>query len=158
MVFARVLPLEMQKNIINEAINLQNIEKLLIYSGYYLAAVFFFSALKYLTNVIQTLITQRTIARMRKGLFHHILTLPLSFFRNTQPGSVVNSLVTELAMPGNFVGMAVSAPVQPEQCFAKHSTLLPLTVFPQTCPVAKSTTQNSQKRTPASSVRSSSST
>ena len=41
MVFARVLPLEMQKNIINEAINLQNIEKLLIYSAYYLGAVFF---------------------------------------------------------------------------------------------------------------------
>ena len=48
---------------------------------------------------------------MRKALYHYILTLPLGFFRNTQPGSVVNSLVTELAMPGNFVGMAVSAPV-----------------------------------------------
>ncbi len=111
MVFARVLPLEMQKRIVNEAINLRNIELLLLYCGIYLVAVIFFSALKYLTNVIQTLITQRTTARMRKALYHYILTLPLGFFRNTQPGSVVNSLVTELAMPGNFAGMAVSAPV-----------------------------------------------
>jgi ABC-type multidrug transport system fused ATPase/permease subunit len=111
MVFARVLPLEMQKRIVNEAINLRKIDMLFTYCGIYLVAVIFNSALKYLTNVIQTVITQRATAHMRKALYHHILTLPLSFFRNTQPGSVVNSLVGELAMPGNFVGMAVSAPV-----------------------------------------------
>ena len=111
MVFARVLPLEMQKRIVNEAINLRDIDLLLLYCGVYLVAVIFFSGLKYLTNLLQTLITQRATANMRKALYHHILTLPLGFFRNTQPGSVVNSLVTELAMPGNFVGMAVSAPV-----------------------------------------------
>ncbi|MGD8290656.1 MAG: ABC transporter ATP-binding protein/permease [Desulfobacterales bacterium] len=110
MVFVRVLPLEMQKRIINEAINLRNIDKLLLYSGYYLSAVFFFSALKYLTNIIQTLITQRTTARMRKDLYHHILTLPLNFFRKTQPGTVVNALGSELTLPGNFVGMAIASP------------------------------------------------
>jgi ABC-type multidrug transport system fused ATPase/permease subunit len=111
MVFARVLPLEMQKRIVNQAINLRNIQLLLTYCGVYLVAVVFNSALKYLSNVIQTVITQRTTAAMRKALYHHILTLPLSFFRNTQPGSVVNSLVAELPMPGNFAGMAISAPV-----------------------------------------------
>jgi ABC-type multidrug transport system fused ATPase/permease subunit len=111
MVAARVLPLEMQKRVVNEAINLRSIDLLLRYCGIYLASVFFFSVLKYLTNIIQTIISQRATADMRKELYHHILTLPLSFFRNTQPGSVVNSLVGELAMPGNFVGMAVSAPV-----------------------------------------------
>ena len=111
MVVARVVPLEMQKRIVNEAINLRNIDLLFMYCGIYLVAVIFFSALKYLTNVIQTLITQRTTARMRKELYHHILTLPLGFFRNTQPGSVVNSLVSELTMPGNFAGMAITAPV-----------------------------------------------
>jgi len=111
MVFARVLPLEMQKRIVNQAINLRNLQLLLTYCGVYLVAVVFNSALKYLTNVIQTLITQRATASMRKALYHHILTLPLGFFRKTQPGSVVNSLVAELPMPGNFVGMAISAPV-----------------------------------------------
>ena len=110
MVFVRVLPLEMQKRIINEAINLRNIDKLIVYSSYYLGAVFIFSVLKYLTNIIQTLITQRTTARMRKDLYHHILTLPLNFFRKTQPGTVVNALSTELTLPGNFVGMAIASP------------------------------------------------
>ena len=79
MVFARVLPLEMQRVIINEAVKLGNIELLLRYCGIYLAAVVFFSLLKYLSNVIQTLISQRTTARMRKALYHHILTLPLNW-------------------------------------------------------------------------------
>ena len=111
MVAARVLPLEMQKRIVNEAIKLRNIDLLLSYCGVYLAAVVFFSLLKYLTNIIQTLITQRATARMRKALYHHILTLPLNFFRKTQPGMVVNALGTELTLPGNFVGMAIASPV-----------------------------------------------
>ncbi len=111
MVAARVLPLEMQKRIINEAVKLRNIDLLLTYCGVYLASVLFFSLLKYLTNIIQTLISQRTTARMRKALYHHILTLPLNFFRKTQPGTVVNALTNELTLPGNFVGMAVASPV-----------------------------------------------
>ncbi|MBW2479295.1 MAG: ABC transporter ATP-binding protein/permease [Deltaproteobacteria bacterium] len=111
MVGARVLPLEMQKRVINEAVKLRNLDLLLMYCGIYLAAVVFFSLLKYVTNVIQTLISQRTTARMRKALYHHILTLPLNFFRKTQPGTVVNALTNELTLPGNFVGMAVASPV-----------------------------------------------
>jgi ABC-type multidrug transport system fused ATPase/permease subunit len=111
MVYARVLPLEMQKRIVNQAINLRSIKLLLTYCGIYLVAVVLNSVLKYLISIIQTLITQRATAAMRRALYHHILTLPLSFFRSTQPGSVVNSLVGELTMPGNFVGMAISAPV-----------------------------------------------
>jgi ABC-type multidrug transport system fused ATPase/permease subunit len=110
-VFANVLPLEMQKRVINEAIKLRNVDLLLVYCGVYLASVIFASGLKYLINVLQTLIAQRTIARMRKALYGQILSLPLSFFRNTQPGSVVNALISELTMPGNFVGSAVAIPV-----------------------------------------------
>jgi ABC-type multidrug transport system fused ATPase/permease subunit len=111
MVFARVLPLEMQKRIVNQAIKLRSIDMLFIYCGIYLAAVVFSSLLKYLTNIIQTRLTELTTARMRKALYQHILTLPLNYFRRTQPGSVVNALVSELTLPGNFVGMAVAAPV-----------------------------------------------
>jgi ABC-type multidrug transport system fused ATPase/permease subunit len=110
-VATRVLPLEMQKRIVNEAINLRKIDLLLMYCGYYLAAVVLANLLKYAINVIETLIAQRTTARMRQDLYRHILSLPLSFFRNTQPGFVVNALVSELTLPGNFAGMAVAAPV-----------------------------------------------
>jgi ABC-type multidrug transport system fused ATPase/permease subunit len=111
MVFARVLPLEMQKRVVNEAIKLRSIDMLFLYCGIYLVAVIFASLLKYLTNIIQTRLTEQTTARMRKALYQHILTLPLNYFRRTQPGSVVNALVSELTLPGNFVGMAVASPV-----------------------------------------------
>ena len=48
---------------------------------------------------------------MRKALYAHILTIPLSFYRKTQPGMVVGALTTELATAGDFVGMAIAVPV-----------------------------------------------
>lgn len=110
MVFARVLPLEMQKRIINDAIQLRKVELLLIYCGIYLAAVILASGLKFLVNYLQSLIGQRAAAEMRKQLYHHILSLPLGFFRRTQPGMVVSSLMTELATAGDFIGVAVAVP------------------------------------------------
>jgi len=110
-VFTGVFPLEMQKRIVNEAINLRKVDLLFLYCGLFLAAVLLSSGLKYLINILQTLISQRALANMRKELYHHILTLPLSFFRRTGPGLVVASVVTELASAGDFVGMAIGVPV-----------------------------------------------
>jgi len=110
-VFARVLPLEMQKRVVNEAIKLRDTDLLFMYCGIYLVSVVTASGLKYLITLIQTLIGQRVLARMRKDLYHHILTLPLNFFRRTQPGMVVSSLITELTTSGNFAGMAVAVPI-----------------------------------------------
>jgi ABC-type multidrug transport system fused ATPase/permease subunit len=110
-VFTRVLPLEMQKRIVNQAINLKQTNLLFIYCAIYLASVLIASGLKFLINVLQTIIAQRATADMRKRLYAHILTLPLHFFRKTQPGMVVSSLVTELATAGDFIGMAVAVPI-----------------------------------------------
>jgi ABC-type multidrug transport system fused ATPase/permease subunit len=110
-VFANVLPLEMQKRIVNDAINLHKFNLLVRYCGIYLAAVITASALKYLINILQNIIGQRTIAEMRKALYGHILTIPLQFYRRTQPGLVVAALTTELATAGDFIGMAIAIPV-----------------------------------------------
>ena len=110
-VFARVLPLEMQKKIINDAIALRKLDLLYIYCTYYIAAVILASVLKFIISILQTMVSQRVLANMRKDLYHHLLRLPMSFFRKTQPGLVVASLVTELATAGTFVGMAVAVPL-----------------------------------------------
>ena len=123
MVFARVLPLEMQKRIINQAINLRKIDLLLIYCGIYIASVLLASGLKFLVNFLQSLIGQRAAAEMRKQLYHHLLTLPLNFFRRTPPGMVVASLITELATAGDFIGMAVAIP------FTSFLTLVAITGY-----------------------------
>jgi ABC-type bacteriocin/lantibiotic exporter with double-glycine peptidase domain len=110
-VFANILPLEMQKRIVNEAINLREIDLLMSYCVIYLAAVVTAAVLKYLINTLQNVIGQRATARMRKELYGHTLTLPLSFYRRTQPGLVVAALSTELATAGDFIGMAIAVPV-----------------------------------------------
>lgn len=110
-VFARVLPLEMQKRIVNEAINLRKLDLLFHYCGIYFASVVIASGLKFLINILENLIGQRTLSRMRQELYQHILTLPLGFFRRTQPGMVITSLVNELSTSSNFVGMAIGVPV-----------------------------------------------
>ena len=50
-VLARVVPLEMQKRIVNEAIKLREIDLLFTYCGIYLAAVVLASGFKYLINI-----------------------------------------------------------------------------------------------------------
>ncbi len=110
-VFARIVPLEMQKRIINDSIALQNFDGLIVYCSIYILSLTAASGLKLAINAIQATIGERAIIAMRKALYHHILTLPLSFFRTTQPGTVVSSLMTELSTAGNFAGMAFAVPV-----------------------------------------------
>lgn len=111
LVFLRVLPLEIQKRIVNDVLALGDVHQLVIYCLIYLLAVLFSSVLKMVVNGLQTIIGQRALTDMRKALYQHILRLPLSFFRKTAPGTVVASLVTELAASANFVGAAVAVPL-----------------------------------------------
>jgi ABC-type bacteriocin/lantibiotic exporter with double-glycine peptidase domain len=110
-VFARVLPLEMQKRIINDSIALRNVDGLIFYSIIYIIAITTASGLKLAINYLQAVIGEKAMTAMRKELYHHILTLSLGFFRTTQPGMVVSSLMTELSTAGTFAGMAFAVPV-----------------------------------------------
>ncbi|MEN8200494.1 MAG: ABC transporter ATP-binding protein, partial [Thermodesulfobacteriota bacterium] len=110
-VFLQVLPLEIQKRIVNDVLSVRDTSLLLIYCLIYLGAVLLSSGLKFAINWLQTKLGQQALTDMRRELYQQILRLPLSFFRETQPGSVVASLVSELATSGNFVGMAVAVPL-----------------------------------------------
>lgn len=108
---ARVVPLEMQKRIINRAIGRGDEDLLVLYCLLFLASVLLASILKFCINILQAYIGQLTLKRMRTDLYAHILSLPLSFFRTIQPGQVVNSLINELASVSGFIGSAVSVPL-----------------------------------------------
>ncbi|MBE0582520.1 MAG: ABC transporter ATP-binding protein, partial [Desulfofustis sp.] len=110
-VVARVIPLEMQKRLVNQAITHKNLELLLIYSMIFLAAVIVASTIKYLITLIQTRISQKVLSQIRKDLYAHILTLPLNYFRKTPPGTLVSALVTEVAPTGDLIGMALAVPL-----------------------------------------------
>lgn len=122
-VLIRVIPLELQKRIVNQAINLKSFDLLLIYCGIYLVAVVCAGALKYVISYLQTIIGQRALTQMRQELYRHVLNLPLNFFRKTQPGMVVQSFVSELATAGDFIGMAVAVP------FVSVLSLIAFTVY-----------------------------
>lgn len=110
-VAARVFPLEMQKRIVNEAISLKRLDLLYLYCSGFIASVLLASLLKYAINVIQTYIGETALARMRRELYSHVMTLPLSFFRKSSPGTVIAALVQELSSAGEFVGQAVAVPI-----------------------------------------------
>ena len=110
-VLVRIVPLEMQKRIVDEGIMGRNADLLATYCLIYLIAFLLASSLKYGINALQTIIGQKTLARMRREMLGHILRLPYGFFRNTQSGAVVTTLVTELATAGDFIGVALAVPV-----------------------------------------------
>lgn len=109
-VVARLVPIEMQKRIVDEGIMGRNADLLVTYSAIYLIAFLLASSLKYAINALQTIIGQKTLARMRREMLGHILRLPYGFFRNTQSGAVVATLLTELATAGDFIGVALAVP------------------------------------------------
>ena len=74
-VLIRVIPLEMQKRIVNQAISLKVFDLLLIYCGIYLVAVICASALKYAISYLQTIIGQQALTDMRQELYRHVLSL-----------------------------------------------------------------------------------
>jgi ABC-type multidrug transport system fused ATPase/permease subunit len=106
-----VVPLEMQKRIVNDAIEMRNLDRLIWCCGFYLAAVTASTALKFAIGVLQSIVARRTLCSMRQEYYRHVLTLPTAFYRDTQSGLVVSALTKDLATAGDYSGMAVSVPV-----------------------------------------------
>lgn len=111
LVCLRVLPLEIQKRIVNDVLVLKNINLLVLYCLIYFAAVLLTSLLKFAINWLQTLIGQRIMTEMRRELYSYILQLPLSFFRKTPPGTVSSSLASEIAPASTFIGTVLTVPL-----------------------------------------------
>ncbi len=109
--FFRIVPLEMQKRIINQAIELKNYQLLFLYCGIYFAAVLLAGISKYAINYLQVLIGQKILVEIRTRLYRHILQLPLQFYRTMQPGTVISAMTAELNAIGFFIGGALAIPV-----------------------------------------------
>jgi ABC-type multidrug transport system fused ATPase/permease subunit len=107
----RLLPLELQKRIVNSAIELKQVDLLLLYCGLFLGAVLLASLFKYAINVLQKYVGQKILLEMREALYAHMLQLPLQFFRRTPQGTVISLLSAELNAVGHFIGGALAVPV-----------------------------------------------
>lgn len=116
--FFRVYPLEMQRKIINIAINLKKLELLYLYCGLYMGAVLIAGLMKYYINTLQAIIGQKILIQMRKELYEHILKLPLEFFHKTQAGIIISAMTSELNAIGSFLGGALAIPIASILTFA----------------------------------------
>ena len=109
--FFKVYPLEMQRKIINVAINLKKLDLLYLYCGLYMGAVLIAGLMKYYTNTLQAIIGQKILIQMRQELYAHILKLPLQFFHKTQAGIIISAMTSELNAIGAFLGGALAIPI-----------------------------------------------
>jgi ABC-type multidrug transport system fused ATPase/permease subunit len=100
----------MQKRIVDQGILGKDVQRLTLYCTVYLVAFLTAAGLKYAINALQTVIGQHTLARMRREMFSHIIHLPYGFFRGTQSGAVIATLLTELSTAGDFIGLAIAVP------------------------------------------------
>ena len=107
----RIVPLEMQKRIINQAIELKNYQLLFLYCGIYALSVLLAGISKYAINYLQILIGQKILKEIRTRLYRHILRLPLQFYRTMPPGTVISAMTAELNAIGFFIGGALAIPV-----------------------------------------------
>ncbi len=109
--FFRVYPLEMQRKIINIAINLRMVDKLYLYCGLYMGAVVLAGVMKYAANTLEAVIGQKILIGMRRELYQHILKLPLTFFHRTQTGVITAAMTSELNAIATFLGGALAIPI-----------------------------------------------
>ncbi len=106
----RLIPLEMSKRIINEAVGMRDLHRLYLYCGIYIVSVVLASVLKMVINLLQNFIGERTLKVLRERLYAHALSLPLNFYRKTSPGQVISYMITEMIPVANFIGSAVAVP------------------------------------------------
>jgi len=106
----RVFPLEMQKRIINEAIGMRDLPALYRYCALYIGAVTLAGVLKFVINLLQVYIGERTLKVVREKLYEHLLSLPIQFYRRTSPGNVISYIITEFIPVATFIGQAVAVP------------------------------------------------
>ena len=109
--FFKVFPLEMQRKIINIAINLRDLELLYLYCGLYMGAVLIAGLMKYFTNTLQAIIGEKILIDMRRELYDHVLKLPLEFFHKTQAGIIISAMTSEMNAIGSFLGGALAIPI-----------------------------------------------
>ena len=110
-IFLQILPLELQKRIVNIAIESGNVELLIQYSLGFLVSFIGFGCLKFIINMMQAQLGQIILFEIRSELYGHLLQLPLHFFRNHPPGTIINALSGELSSVGHFIGTALTVPI-----------------------------------------------
>jgi ABC-type multidrug transport system fused ATPase/permease subunit len=107
-----LIPLDLQKRIINKAIAMGDLTALLWLCAAFLVAVLAGAGLKYVITNYVGWISETMLSGLRRDLYQRILRFPLPHFRNTSAGQLIAMIVGEVEELGIFFGEALSTPIQ----------------------------------------------
>lgn len=112
-----MVPLELQRRIIDDAVKAQDLNLLLLLGAGYLVFMAVHGGLKFLMNLQRGRIVQATAAHLREAVYYCIyMVVPPRNWRDekgpgVQQGSVVSMLSSEVEKLGQFIGGSFSVPI-----------------------------------------------
>jgi ABC-type multidrug transport system fused ATPase/permease subunit len=111
-----MVPLELQRRIVNNAIGHLDLRLLWLLSAVYVVVVLVQGGLKYVMNVYREITSERAIRSMRRHLYHGIRSGTTEPRADTPEntladGSKVSMVVAEVEPLGGFVGESISVPL-----------------------------------------------
>jgi len=108
-----MVPLELQRRIVDDAIHNQNLGYMLLLCGIYLIVLLLQGGLKYLLNVYRGGLVERISFQLRDRIFKVLVDEPLRHHERTaiDKGAVVSMTSSEVEEVAGFVGDSISFPL-----------------------------------------------
>ena len=109
-----MIPLELQRRIVDDAIHNQDLNYMLLLCGLYLVALLVQGGLKYLLNVYRGSLVERIALQLRGHIFNSLVDEPLRRHERgaaTDKGAVVSMTSSEVEEVAGFVGDSISFPL-----------------------------------------------
>lgn len=112
-----MVPLELQRRIVDDAIEGEDLNLLLLLGAAYLSYMFVNGGLKFLMNIQLGRVIQIATAHLREAVYHCIYSVvpPRNWRTDDGPaveqGTVVSMLASEVEKLGQFIGSSFSTPI-----------------------------------------------
>jgi len=109
-----MIPLELQRRIVDDAVHNQDLPYLFLLSGIYLAVLLLQGGLKYLLNIYRGGLVERIALQLRGRIFDVLVDEPLKHRERqgaVDKGAVVSMTSSEVEEVAGFVGDSISFPL-----------------------------------------------
>jgi ABC-type multidrug transport system fused ATPase/permease subunit len=106
-----LIPIEMQKRLVNEAIGRGDLAALAHYGLLFVLGALGATGLKFAINLYEAIIAEGVLRDFRALLYERIVALPVSQLRRTPPAQLVSIVLAEAEELGGFFGQAFSVPL-----------------------------------------------
>ena len=106
-----LIPIEMQRRLVNEAIGTRSLSALGRYGIAFLVSALAVTTLKFVVNLYQAYIAERILRDFRSELYERILRLPAEGQAGMPPAQLVSVVLAEAGELTEFFGQAFSVPL-----------------------------------------------